>query len=65
MQGVPIVGEKEKGSTCDKATKGIARKETSVPYEGRSAGKKVEKDRERKYSICYYAASEFSVEDNI
>jgi len=45
---VLIAGEKGKGSICGKATKGIARRETSAPCEGRSAGKKVEEDRERR-----------------
>jgi len=47
---VPIVGKKEKGSTCGKTTKGIVRRETGVLCKGRSAGKKVEESGERKGS---------------
>ena len=46
------MGEKGKGSACGKATKGTARRETNVPCEGRSAGKKVEKNRGRRGSAC-------------
>jgi len=42
------VGEKRKGNTCDKATKGTVRRETSTPCEGRSTGKKVKEDRKRR-----------------
>ena len=42
------MGEKEKGSTCGKATKGIARRETSALYEGKSTEKKIKEDRGRR-----------------
>ena len=42
------MGEKEKDGVCGKATKGVARRETSMLCEGRSAGKKVKEDRERR-----------------
>jgi len=44
-QGVSIVGEKEESGTCGKATKGMAKGETSTPYKRRSTGKKVEEGR--------------------
>jgi len=39
MQRVSIVGKKEKGSTCSKTTKGVARGEAGAPCKGKSAGK--------------------------
>jgi len=39
MQGVSIVGEEGKGSTCSKATKGAARGEASMPCKGKGVGK--------------------------
>jgi len=49
-----IVDEKEKGSACDKTTKGVAREEASMPYKGKSTGKReeVEESREKRGGMC-------------
>jgi len=50
MQRVSIVGKKEKGSTCSKTTKGVARGEAGAPCKGKSVGKgkEVEESREKR-----------------
>ena len=49
---MPIISEKEKSGTYSKATKGTTRSETGISCKGRSAGKKVEKNRGRRSGIC-------------
>ena len=52
MQGVSIVGEKQKGSTYGKVTKGTVREEASMSYKGKSIekGEKVEEGERKRDS---------------
>jgi len=50
---VSIIGEKEKGGVCSKATKSAPTERASVPCKGKSVGrrKKVEEDRGKRSSV--------------
>ena len=51
---MPIIGEEGKGGTCGKATKGTPIEGASVPYKGKSAGrrKKVKESKGERGSAC-------------
>jgi len=54
MQGVSIVGEKEKSNICGKATKNTVKGKASMPYRGKSTGRRdeVEENKGGRDGIC-------------
>jgi len=46
------MGKKRKGSTCDKVTKGTPTKGASMSCKGKSARKKIKKDRGKRGNVC-------------